>query len=226
MTNYSQVFEFLPDAADNTGKQEYGHGYALYRGGDNSGSGDDEFKDAAGNLIPLRWAKLYEADFISVPEIFYCPGNRMEGYKFESYENPSPWGSLPQNYNTLDSFGGKHNQWVRMGYTYFPIPGGTPKWDRDRLELAEKFVQLHHALPYATDILHTRSNLSHQRMQSDTDEYDASNKYYVNALYNDAHVGGCNDPRVFEHEIWDDFADETVGYDKYYNTVFRLIGGQ
>ncbi len=223
MTNYSQSYESLPDSLDRDGHAEFGHGYALYRG-DKS-----EYSYSNGKLIPLRWAKLYEAGFMDTPEAFYCPGNRMEGYKYESYENPAPWGTLPQDYNTADSLGIAHNQWVRMGYTYFPIPSGTPKWDSNsppRLELAKKFVQLHHAIPYATDILHTRSNLSHQRSQNNEDTYDASNKYMVNALYADAHVSGCKDTEVFEHEVWDDFAKSTVGYDVYYDTVFRLIGGQ
>lgn len=220
MISYSQSYEYLPDSLDQNGDPEFGHGYAVYR--------DGIVKN--GKLIPLRWAKLYEAGYMEVPEIFYCPGNRMDLLKYESYTSPGPWGTLPQDYNTKDAQGFSHNQWVRVGYTYFPMKKGSPEWEKSRLVLARKFTELHSALPYATDILHTRSNLSHQRSQgtgdADEDLFKDSNQYVVNAIYHDGHVSGCNDQEVFRHDVWDRFSKDQVGYDEYYLTVFRLIGSR
>ena len=85
ITNYSQSFDNLPDTMDVNGNPEFGHGYALYRGGDTNGNGDEEFKYSSGKLIPLRWAKLYEGGYMDTPEVFYCPANRLGSYKYESY---------------------------------------------------------------------------------------------------------------------------------------------
>ena len=219
MKLYSDSYEYLPDAYDKYNDQTDDHAYAVYR---------DTFISPNGKLIPLRWAKLYEAGFIDVPEIFYCPGNRLDGYKYESYTDPTAWGTLPQQYNIADKYGDSHNQWVRIGYTYYPIarkpvidsttnaPSNPPK----------KFIELNQSLPYATDVLHGRENVSHQRQQSTDEAFHASNNYSVNALYADAHVSNCKDPEVFKNNVWDRFNASTVGYDEYYYVVFQLIGNR
>lgn len=223
MRSYSQTYEYLPDALDKYGQNSEDHGYAVYRG-------DKEQWIIDGKPIPLRWAKLYEADFMDMPEIFYCPGNRMELYKYESYVDPPPWGTLPQNYNIkMGQEGGSGNQWVRIGYTYYPVRRN-PSIDPTTHAPADpprKFTDLHPSMPYATDILHGRGNLSHQRMQNPEDQaFHESNRYSVNALYADAHVSNCNDPDVFRHDIWDRFSADQVWYPEYYFTVFKLIGNQ
>ena len=222
MRTYSQTYEYLPDARDKYEKESDDHGYAVYRS-------DERFDLGNGKYVPMRWAKLYEADFMDMPEIFYCPGNNMDQYKYESYIKPAPWGTLPQDSNADAG----RNQWVRIGYTYYPLqrnpiidtsigaPGNSPK----------KFTDLHPSLPYATDVLHGRPNLSHQRMQArDTLTADPafreSNRYSVNALYADAHVSNCNDQDVFRHNVWDRFSSDQVWYPEYYFTVFKLIGGR
>jgi prepilin-type N-terminal cleavage/methylation domain-containing protein len=214
MTNYSQSFPNLPDAKDRNGKDEGGHTYAVYR------AVGTEWLDANGRPIPLRWAKLYEAGFMDTPELFYCPGNRVDLYKYENYCRPAPWGTLNQDFNTETN----RNQWVRIGYTYYPIArhpiiaNGYPK------EFPKKFTELHPTLPYATDVLWGLSNLSHQRQQNTGDDtFSPSNRYSVNALYADAHVSNCNDARVFSHDVWTRWSAD---YDVYNFTVFRLIGGQ
>jgi prepilin-type N-terminal cleavage/methylation domain-containing protein len=195
--------ELLPSGGEDS------HGYALYRGD------KPEYTDASGKLIPLRLALLYENDYIDVPEIFYCPGNRLALYKYESYTNPTPWGTLPQAYNTLNN----SNQWVRMGLTYFPTEReakinastGAPG-------PASKFIRLNTNIPYITDVLHGRSNLSHQ-----------NNKIYaVNSLYADVHVSFCNDQNVFGLSVWDRFDNGMSGlsYEEYYYTVFVAIGSR
>lgn len=217
MRSYSQSYENLPDAVDRNGKQESGHGYAVYRGD------KPEWIDAQGKPIPIRWAKLYEGGYMDEPEIFYCPGNRLDLYKYESYCQPSPWGTLPQDFNTKNG----SNQWVRIGFTYFPI-ARNPRMSTTIFAPAEfpkKFTDLHPSLPYATDVLWGRNNLSHQRLQNSGPEYKESNKYSVNALYPDAHVTNCKNPEVFKHPVWDRFNGSQVDYNEYYYTVFRLIGG-
>ncbi len=218
MRSYSHSYPNLPDAVDTNGKAESGHSYAVYRGD------KPEWIGPGGKPIPLRWAKLYESGFLDEPKIFYCPGNRLELYQFESYNQPPPWGTLPQDFNTRNG----SNQWVRIGYTYFPIarnpvmsssiyaPAAFPK----------KFTDLHPSLPYATDVLWGRKNLSHQRMQDAGSEFKASNNYSVNALFADAHVSNCKDPEVFSDPVWDHFDQGQVDYNEYYFRVFRLIGGR
>jgi prepilin-type N-terminal cleavage/methylation domain-containing protein len=187
------------------------HGYALYR------MDKPQFINPDGTLIPLRFACLYEMDFIDTPELFYCPGNRMSLYKYESYINPGPWGTLPQNFNTMDEFGQVHNQWVRMGYTYYPIEKViTINAAINAPDPATKFILLNQNLPYTVDILHGLDNLSHQ--------YNAN--YSVNGLYPDAHVSLCNDPTVFELPVWERFDKGTIGYPEFYFTILQAIGVQ
>ena len=219
MKLYSDTYEYLPDAVDNTGKREFGHGYAVYRA-----DKPEWFDLTTGLPIPLRWAKLYVTRLVDVPELFYCPGNRLDNFKYESYTKPTMWGTLPQDYNTENN----SNQWVRIGYTYFPMPVKPRINAAGELEDPPvKFTQLNQSLPYATDILWGRDNLSHQRLQNTDAAFHASNNYSVNALYPDAHVANCKDPEVFKHNIWDRFsADLLVKYDEYYMIVFQLIGNQ
>ena len=65
----------------------------------------------------MKVACLYEEGYISEPKVFYCPSNKNPLYRFESYNDPKPWGTLPQKSNAENN----RNQWVRMGYTYYPI---------------------------------------------------------------------------------------------------------
>lgn len=207
MKQYTDVNdELLPTGSDDA------HGYALYRGD------KPEYKKGT-KLIPLRFAVLYEENYIDVPKIFYCPGNRLGLYKYESYTNPGPWGYLPQQYNTLDELGKSHNQWVRMGYTYFPVERdakidpvtkGPPP--------AKKFIQLNTNIPYTTDVVHGLSDLSHQH----------NSVYGLNSLYADAHVSYCNDQDVFTDPVWDRFEKDMAGltYEEFYYTVFLRIGSR
>ncbi len=186
------------------------HGYVAYR------------KDwvSNGRFIPLRFARLYEAGYMDVPEIFYCPGNSLPQYKYESYINPEPWGTLNQAYNIEANT----NPWVRIGYTYYPneirpklLADGAPE------ELGMKYTNLNPNLPQTTDVIHNRNSTSHQ-----------SNKIYgLNALFSDGHVTYCNDQAVFNvvnpatgTNIWDTLDAGGFAmrfYDEAYYTVFRAI---
>lgn len=225
MKLYADAFdEYLPDDHDlsNPPKRER-HTYAVYRN-----HPDYTFSD--GSFKPLRFAYLYELGYIDTPEIFYCPGNRLDQYRYESYTNPAPWGTLDQVFNTVNG----SNQWVRVGYTYYPVETRAklnPAYQAPQ-ELALKYVRLNPNMPCATDIIHNRPSISHQ-----------SNKIYaLNALYGDGHVSTCNDQGVFNglidplnNDVWntldgEDGSGSSIAFPflEYYDTaiysVFRAIG--
>jgi len=208
MKMYSDAFGgSLPDDHNVNGSRER-HGYIAYRN-------DNRLSD--GSLKPYRFAYLYELNYIETPEIFYCPGNRLDAYKYESYTQPSPWGTLPQDFNTA-SAAGFGNQWVRIGYTYFPVERnaridpaiGAP------YELGKKFIQLNPNMPYASDLLHNRQSLAHR----------TKTVMSINALFPDGHVAVCNDPEAFQDAIWDrvdNGISAQTDYDFLYYSVFRLV---
>lgn len=192
------------------------HGYVAYR------------KDWTlnGRFIPLRFARLYESGLVDMPEIFYCPNNRAGTWKYESYVNPAPWGTLDQVFNTESG----SNQWVRIGYTYFPVEknpkllaAGYPDPDK----AVTKYTSLNINMPYATDVLHGLHNVSHQYNCG----FDSNNQvtrygtFAINALYGDGRVTVCADQSVFKNAIWDRFGDGTSdAYDACYYTIFKLVG--
>jgi prepilin-type N-terminal cleavage/methylation domain-containing protein/prepilin-type processing-associated H-X9-DG protein len=213
---YADAYDgYLPDDHDINGHRER-HTYALYR--NNTG-----YVYPDGRLKPLRLAYLYELDYIDVPEIFYCPANRLDPYRYASYTNPAPWGSLPQDFNTASG----SNDWVRMGYTYYPVESRAKLDPASQApeELALKQVRLNPNIPMVTDIIHNRPSISHQH----------NNLYKLNALYGDGHVSTCNDQSVFHDlvsplgdDIWERLDSGALPSMSYYDTaiytVFRAIG--
>jgi prepilin-type N-terminal cleavage/methylation domain-containing protein len=185
------------------------HSYALYRG-------ESDYVDVSGRPLPMKLAVLYESKYIADPKVFYCPSNINPLYKFESYNNPKPWGTLPQYYNTLDGEG--HNQWVRMGYTYLPIDPSMPKDSSTRmpLETAHTIDKLDSQIPYMTDLIRHKDELSHERQGS----------YAVNAAFKDGHVELCNNERVFNSKVWDQMENGSVLELTGNYIVFQMIGGR
>lgn len=182
------------------------HPYAVYRS-------EAQWLDAEGNPIAQKVALLYEGRYIGEPKVFYCPSNRNPLYRYESYTDPLPWGTLPQTYNAEDGQG--HNQWVRMGYTYYPTD---PKSKMDSstgapVETAKRIDKLDPYIPYMTDTIRRKDHISHRRQKT----------YAVNALFKDGHVVLCNDDYVFNHEVWNQYEYGMIYYKTYYYTVFKLI---
>lgn len=183
--------------------------YVLYRS-------ESSYVDANGKLLPMKLAVLYEGGYIANPKVFYCPSNKNLLYRFESYSDPKPWGTLPQNYNANDGTG--HNQWIRMGYTYLPIDPrilrnpstGMPNETAETIDAIDPYV------PFMTDHIRHKFQISHKRQQY----------YAVNALFKDGHVTLCNDRRVFDNEIWDQMESGAVPELLANYTVFQLIGGK
>jgi prepilin-type N-terminal cleavage/methylation domain-containing protein/prepilin-type processing-associated H-X9-DG protein len=149
----------------------------------------DEHYDS-GALRPLRLACLYARGYVSDPKLFYCPSNRSPTYMYKSYTRGAPpntdgkWGTLPQAFNTT-------NQWVRIGYTYYPIDPTAPMvqdpWSTKDVPkyTAKTFTQLDKNSPYATDVIWSRSAIPHK---SSIDSGKHVINGGVNALFKDGHV--------------------------------------
>jgi hypothetical protein len=226
--------------ADGSKKKE-NHPYALYR----NDPPWDVLNPLTGRVVPLRLAYLFERKYIADPKVFYCPGTPTPQYRYESYNDPSPWGSLPQKFNDLpDEKGNSRNQWVRSGYTYYPTD---PTSDKNSAwlismspriyapkEATERFDHLDATMPYMTDSIHSRGGLSHK---SKIDK--ATNKVTnagINALFKDGHVVFANDSAIFSDNIWDawdpvasgsgDDVSRTIGpsdYPLFYYKIYRMI---
>ena len=183
--------------------------YVLYRS-------EAAYLDANGKPKPMKLALLYERGYIANPKVFYCPSNKNLLYRFESYNDPKPWGVLPQNYNTFDGAG--HNQWIRMGYTYLPIDPRIPKNPAKQMpdETAKTIDAMDPYVPFMTDHIRHKYTISHQRKGT----------YAVNALFKDGRVTLCNDRRVFDNPVWDQMESGKVPELAANYTVFQLIGGR
>ena len=210
---------------------EEGHPYVVYRGGDSSVSQNewrfdpsvaiDPWNPSLGKMKAMRQACLYEGGYILEPKVFYCPSNKMDLYKYESYSTPKPWGRLAQDYNTMDAGGGSHNQWVRAGYEYYPTDPRTSTSDMNYRgntfkvpnETARKLTGLNPHIPYMSDVIRNREHLSHQTRGA----------YALHALFSDNHVTFCNNDYVFAGEEWDEFAAGGIEWRLYYYMIFKLV---
>jgi prepilin-type processing-associated H-X9-DG protein len=176
-------------------------------------------------VVPMRLACLYAAGIINDARMFYCPANEDPNFQYESYVNPTApntsnaWGTLPQQFNT-DHQG---NQWVRFGYTYYPIDknlktssgmmtvvGGTlvPKVTPRRYDTIDA------RYPYLTDLIWYKKDISHKAEIDPT-----TNKLIgagINALFIDGHVsfnkdgpvtytfnGTTKTRKLFDNDYWD-----------------------
>jgi hypothetical protein len=161
----------------------------------------------SGKLKAMRLACLYEAGLITEPKMFYCPANRIPLYMYESYNDPPPWGRLPQKFNT------GQNQWVRVGYEYYPTdPNGEKNTTGIPVYTAKKLSNLDSRIPYLTDMIRHKSEIPH----------NIQDTLGVNALFKDGHVVYCDDQAVFDDPIWDRYA--SAPWREYYYTIFKLIG--
>jgi prepilin-type N-terminal cleavage/methylation domain-containing protein len=193
------------------------HPYAVYRG--------DKAPYMGPPLVPMRLACLYAKKAIANAKVFYCPSNQDNWAKYKSYVNPAPpntsheWGTLNQQYNVESG----SNQWVRVGYEYFPIDptvkkeivGGSyvPKYT------ARRFDRLDPRMPYLTDLIWTKEKISHTRQ----------NRCGINVLFKDTHVIFCNSERVFDNEYWNNWRPPSgtpaagLDFRYFYYNIFKLI---
>ena len=175
-----------------TSDDSEGHPYVVYR------SDKDPWRGPP--LVPMRLACLYARGYVADGKIFYCPSNKNPSYMYKSYTNPDKWGTLPQNYNTSLP---QPNQWVRIGYTYYPIDetlAGAMGMEPDEVAgylvpkyTSRRLTQLSRSNPYATDVIWSRNDISHKA------GIDSSNHIQnggINALFKDGHVRFVRDENV------------------------------
>lgn len=184
------------------------HPYAVYR------ADKAEYRHKSGRLTAMKLACLCETGCINDPEVFYCPSNRTPLYKFESYNDPPPWGPETAPYQTFNREDG-HNPWVRIGYTYLPID---PRIEKDPstgapVDTAKRIDRLDPYSPYMTDIIRHRYEISHTRQKT----------HAINALFSDGHVVLCNDEEVFNNEAWDQYESGAIGEYTVAYRIFKLI---
>ena len=157
-----------------------GHPYTAYRG-------DKDYSDTPSGRTPMKLGLLYETGIISVPQIFYCPSNSWDWLMYESYTDPAPWGTLPQNYNTRNG----ENNWVRTGYSYYPQ---SISKDNDRLPLvADKYGEIDSKRSVVTDIIWNYDQLSH---------VVGAQPRGLNALFGDGHVKFSVTAAAFDPALW------------------------
>jgi prepilin-type N-terminal cleavage/methylation domain-containing protein len=207
------------------------HPYLVYRS-----EPADTWRDLNGKLIPLRWACLFEKKYIAEPKIFYCTGNDTgKSYRYTSYIDPPPWGTLPQKYNS--SPGGPVNEWVRIGYTYFPtdytsrLRGSMQTSLPYREPNCTRFDRLDRDLPYATDLIWSRDGLSHKSGIREM----ANNQVIVlnpgiNGVFKDGHVVYCGNRDVFNESqmanLWKRMENRTLdtpGEYSFHYTIFSMV---
>lgn len=205
---YAEAYDnSLPWWGITPGGSEDTHPYLVYR---------DDWRHPNKKLKAMKLACLYDDKYITEPKMFYCPSNKTALYKYESYIQydgaVTEWGFLPQDFNI-----GKPNQWVRVGYFYYPTDPKSGKNENGAPEYtAKKIDKLDPRLPYVTDILRHLDELSHK----------SRNAYALHALFSDGHVAFCNDPDVFDEdywELWDEKEDKLKLEGAFYYTIFKLI---
>jgi hypothetical protein len=174
---------------------------------------------------PMKLGCLYRAGIVTDARIFYCPANTDLQFQYESYVNPSPpntsyeWGTLPQKFNADHQM----NQWVRLGYTYFPVDSNMPRLFyglRAPMATARRYDKLDPAIPYLTDVLWFREMLSHK----------TENGYSVNAAFKDGHVVYCKDRRFFSYDgnedpmrLWELWDDGRLRFNDFYYNFLKKI---
>ncbi len=178
-------------ADENEGKlpqnDDPGHPYTAYRG-------DKSYANHPTGRTPMKLGWLYETGLIDVPQIFYCPSTRVEGYKYKSYTKPGVWGTLPQDYNTQVT--PPRNNWVRTGYSYYPQSTEKIEIGGIRFPLvAEKHEKIDRNKTIVTDLIWSFNSLSHQV---------GNRPRGLNALFGDGHVHFSVTAAAFDPALWGD----------------------
>jgi hypothetical protein len=232
---YANTFDNLL-GVDRIGDQVDGHPYVLYRA---DKAPWNVLNPLTGRFVPLRFACLFETGIVTDPKLFYCPSSENYAYRYESYIDPPPWGRLPQENNYEPPRGhGTGNQWVRMGYNYYPTdPNGPMILDMTigaivPEETTTRFDRLDANIPYTTDKIWSRAALSHKSGIREVIDKGRLKTIFldagINALFKDGHVVYCTDPNVFQNRIWDlwdppDGSGPRIDYRAFYYTIFKMI---
>jgi prepilin-type N-terminal cleavage/methylation domain-containing protein len=166
------------------------HPYVVYRA-------DVTYEGHVGGTpVPLRLGCLYARGYIADPKVFYCPSNKSPTYMYKSYTKPGKWGTFPQAFNTT-------NQWIRIGYAYYPIDENIAK-EPDSSGVTSLLVpiatqkimsRLDKNSPYASDFLWwSRSDICHKAGIDKATNLIQNGG--INALFKDGHVRFVKDEPV------------------------------
>ena len=169
---------------------------------------------------PMKLGCLYRAGIITDARVFYCPANPDPFYQYESYVNPPPWGSLPQEFNTSVPCG----QRVRIGYTYYPVDSTLPRFFNGEMDApvctARKYDKVDTRIPYLADVFWYRETMAHKTKDS----------YATNAAFKDTHVVYCNDQRMFSDDpavdpqrLWEQWEMKTIPSCYFYYNFLKKI---
>ena len=227
---YGETYQKVPPAnGHDTGTI---HPFVVYR--DDQRYGDP----TTGPLIPMRLACLYARNYVSDPKMFYCPSNTSPSYVYKSYtrgtgaNTDGRWGTLPQAYNlTLAN----PNQWVRIGYTYYPIddtlagpallvPDNYTGKFNVPIYTAKTFTQLSRKSPYLTDVIWSRDGIAHKGgIDRSTNLIQNGG---INALFKDGHVRFVGDEKVkYQPTLADSITQGTI-FDNAYWDNWDPVGGR
>lgn len=191
-----------------------------------------------GTPKPVRLACLYEAGIIGEPQIFYCPSETAPLYRYKNYikplnpTDPAKWGVLPQLVNDSSSdIPGFGNQWVRVGYSYFPIGDNIPmNFLRQAPQYTpRKFDGMSNNVPYLTDRISGRNDpvnapIEILRQYPKPFAHRMGGVYAVNALFKDGHTIYFNDQKAFNHDKWEPYETGQIYYTTFFYETFRRIG--
>lgn len=178
-----------------------GHPYTAFRG-------DGDYATGPNGSTPMKLGLLYSTGILKEPRIFYCPSSKIDWLKFKNYNNPAPWGTLPQYYNTEMVL----NQWVRIGYTYYPQ---SRKLDENGFpQVASRYVDLNPNRAAVTDAIWQKSKLSH---------VSGSRPTGLNALFGDGHVYFTVTAAAFTDELWGTADAEVRPGTKEFQTILDLL---
>ncbi len=178
-----------------------GHPYTAYRG-------DDEYANGPNGATPMKLGLLYSSGLIKEPKVFYCLSAKIDWLKFENYNSPPPWGTLPQYYNTITG----SNQWVRTGYSYYPQ---SRELDENGFpEVASKYNDLNPNRTVVTDAVWKKSMLSH---------VSGSRPTGLNALFGDGHVTFTVTEAAFTDELWGTADAEVRPGTVEFQTILNLL---
>ncbi len=229
------------------------HPFVAYRGGDD----DAQYKwFGTGEPIPMRLGCLYARGLIGDPKALYCPSARDASYQYKSYTYPTKWGTLPQEFNKVlqaQSPTKTLNEWIRVGYEYYPIDetlGGSTGMEPESFAktmvpkyTSRRYSQLSRSAPFAADRMWSRNAISHKSGIEKT-TYHLKNGG-INAVFKDGHVRFVTDEPVsykvkppdpikqgtlFDNDYWNLYWDppestKPDGVDSriIYYNIYRLI---
>jgi prepilin-type N-terminal cleavage/methylation domain-containing protein/prepilin-type processing-associated H-X9-DG protein len=209
------------------------HPWLVYRTGHNE---EDWFRDMStacvcgtmGKARPMRIACLFAAKLIPDGKIFYCPSNRTENRRYDSYISSAfgnAWGTPHQAYSLKPKADGTaNNDWIRSGYDYYPIDKSIvygPGAGMTRMSdvyvpklTCRKFSMLSPTSPYLSDVIWSKNDVVHRSgIKTDSAGSVVLKSPSINCLFADGHVRSVPDiavttpanktQRLFDNDIWD-----------------------